>query len=95
VDPWCTATGILSVHLEDEISDRTGNDRSSRLGVPHLPRPEKTKALAMPGHGRDDGQQRAPSRSRCGRARLCIPQIPSAANGLEISDMQEGSLSLG
>src|SRR5271165_3734731 len=30
VDPWCTPTGILSAHLADQISDLTGNDRSSR-----------------------------------------------------------------
>jgi hypothetical protein len=28
-------------------------------------------------------------------AGLCIPQIPSATNVLEISDMQEGNWSLG
>jgi hypothetical protein len=59
VDPWCTPVGILSAHLEDQISDLTRNDRSSRLAVPHLPGPENTKALAMPGHDRfglDEGQ---------------------------------------
>src|SRR6202165_5218241 len=63
VDPWCTRRRILSAHLADQISDLTGNDRSSRLAVPHLPGPEKTKALAMPGQDRfglDDGQRRAP-----------------------------------
>jgi hypothetical protein len=63
MDPWCTPTGILSAHLADQISDLTGNDRSSRMAVPYLPGPENTKALAMPGHDRfglDDGQRRAP-----------------------------------
>ena len=63
-DPWCTPTGILSAHLADQISDLTGNDRSSRLAVPYFPGPENTKALAMPGQDRfglDDGQRRAPS----------------------------------
>ena len=63
VDPWGTPRRILSAHLADQISDLTGNDRSSRLAVPHLPGPEKTKALAMPGDdcfGLDDGQRRAP-----------------------------------
>jgi hypothetical protein len=36
VDPWCTPTGILSAHLADQISDLTGNDRSSRMAVPYL-----------------------------------------------------------
>src|SRR5580693_4171649 len=60
VDPWCTPRRILSAHLADQISDLTENDRSSRLAVPHFPGPEKTKALAMPGHDRfglDDGQR--------------------------------------
>ena len=59
-----TPTGILSAHLADQISHLTGNDRSSQLAVPYLPGPEKTKALAMPGHdrfGADDGQRRAPA----------------------------------
>jgi hypothetical protein len=62
VDPWCTPRRILSAHLADQISHLTGNDRSSQLAVPYLPGPEKTKALAMPGHDRfgpDDGQRRA------------------------------------
>jgi len=60
VDPWCTPRRILSAHLADQISHLTGNDRSSQLAVPHLTDPEKTKALAMPGHdrfGADDGQR--------------------------------------
>src|SRR5208283_1715177 len=64
VDPWCTPVGILSAHLADQISDLTGNDRSSRLAVSHFPGPEKAKALAMPGHDRfglDEGQCRAPA----------------------------------
>src|SRR5260370_41701354 len=70
VDPWCTPRRILSAHLADQISDLTGNDGSSRLAVPHLPGPEKTKALAMPGHDRlglDDGQRRAPVAPHAGQ----------------------------
>ena len=48
VDAGCTPTGILSAHFADQISDITGNRRSSRLAAPDLPGPEETKALAMP-----------------------------------------------
>ena len=64
VDPWCTPTGILSAHLPDQFSDLTGNDRSTRLAMPHLPGPEQAKAGTMPGNDcfwLDDGQRRAPS----------------------------------
>ena len=70
VDPWCTPTGILSAHLADQLSHLMGNDRSSQLAVLHLPGPEKTKALAMPGHdrfGADDGQRRAPAAPDAGQ----------------------------
>jgi hypothetical protein len=50
VDPWCTPTGILSAHLADQLSDLTGNDRSSRLAVPHLPGPEKTALPVLVGN---------------------------------------------
>jgi serine/threonine protein kinase len=63
-------TGILSAHFVDQISDLTGNDRSSRLAVPHFPGPENTKALVMPGHDRfglDDGQRRAPAAPDAGQ----------------------------
>ncbi len=70
VDPWCTPRRILSAHLADQISQLTGNARSSRLAVRYLPGPEKTKALAMPGHDRfgpDDGQRRAPAAPDAGQ----------------------------
>jgi hypothetical protein len=63
VDPWRTPRRILSAHLADQISDHAGYDMSSPLALPHLPGPEKTKALAMPSDDRfglDDGQRRAP-----------------------------------
>ena len=70
VDSWCTPRRILSAHLADQISHLTGNDRSSRLAVPYLPGPEKTKALAMSSHDRfgpDDGQRRAPAAPDAGQ----------------------------
>jgi hypothetical protein len=57
------------LHLADQILDLTGNDRSSRLAVPHLPGPENTKALTMPGRDRlalDEGERRAPADSDAG-----------------------------
>src|ERR1700694_4796670 len=47
VDAWRTPRRILSAHLADQISDLAGYDRSSRLAVPHLPGPEKTKHLSV------------------------------------------------
>ena len=63
VDAGCTPTGVLPAHLADQILSLAGNDGSSGLPVPNLPRPEQAKALAMPSHDRlgfDDDQRRAP-----------------------------------
>jgi len=40
-------------------------------------------------------RQEEVARERIATAWACIPQIPSATNALEISDMQEGNWSLG
>src|SRR5271166_6491626 len=63
VDARCTPTGILSAHSADQLSNFTGNRRSSRLAPPDLRGTEEPKALAMPSRDRlrlDDGQRRAP-----------------------------------
>jgi hypothetical protein len=63
VDAGRTPTGILPVHLADQISKLAGNHRPSDLAGPHLPGPELAKASTMPGHDRfglDDGQGRTP-----------------------------------
>ena len=63
VDAGCTPTGILAAHSADQISDFTGNCRSSRLAPPDFPGPEETKALAMPRNDRvwlNNSQHRAP-----------------------------------
>jgi hypothetical protein len=63
VDAGCTPTGIFPAHPADQISDLTGDDRSSGSAAPHLPGPKQAKPFAMPGHDRcglDDGQRRAP-----------------------------------
>ena len=44
VDAGCTPTGILSVHLADQISDLARKDRSSRLAMPHVLGPQQPKA---------------------------------------------------
>src|ERR1700676_145424 len=70
VDPWCTPKWILSAHLADQLSDLTGNDRSSRLAMSHLPGPEQVKASTMPGNDcfwLDDGQRRAPIAPEAGQ----------------------------
>src|SRR5271169_7267966 len=48
VDTRRTPQGILSAHSADQISDFTGNGRSSSLATPDLPGPKEPKALAMP-----------------------------------------------
>jgi len=63
VNSRCTPCRIFSAHPADEISNLTGNDRASRLSVPHLPGPKPAKPLAMPGHDGfrfHDDQGRAP-----------------------------------
>jgi hypothetical protein len=70
VDPWCTPKWILSAHFDDQISHLTGNDRSSRLAMPHLPGPEQAKAGTMPGNDcfrLDDGNRRAPIAPEAGQ----------------------------
>src|SRR5436853_7528817 len=71
VDAGCTPTGILPAHPADQISNLSGNDRSSGLAAPHLPGPEQAKAGTMPGNDRfwlDDGQRRAPVAPEAGQA---------------------------
>ena len=63
MDAGCTPSGVFAAHPADQISDLTGNDRSSGLAPPHFPGPEEAKAGAMPGNHRfrfDDSQGRAP-----------------------------------
>jgi len=64
VNAGCTPSGILAAHLANQISDLTGDGRSSRLAnMPDLPRPEEAKPGTMPGQDRfglDDSQCRAP-----------------------------------
>src|SRR6516165_2725917 len=63
VDAWCTPSGVFATHPADQIADFTGNRGSSRPASPNLPRPELTKAPAVPGNDRlglNDSQRRAP-----------------------------------
>jgi hypothetical protein len=98
VDAGCTPTGILSAHLADQFTDLAGDDRSPRLAVPHLPGPEKTKALAMPGNDRfclDDGQRRAPVTPGAGQA---DPQQPVQLRQLRVlrfSLLEDGDVGVG
>src|SRR6516225_9351754 len=63
VDAGCTPSGVLAAHPADQIADFTGKRGSSRPAPPNLPRPEQTKAPAVPGNDRlglNDSQRRAP-----------------------------------
>ena len=75
VDPWCTPRRILSAHLADQISQLTGNDRSSIVGraAPSRSRKDESPCDAKPRPFRA-GRWPTPSasRSRCGTARPTI-----------------------
>jgi hypothetical protein len=64
VDSWCTPRRILSSYLADQLSDLTGNDRSSRLAGPHLPGPGNPHA---DGRATAAGSQLSSQMERCNR----------------------------
>jgi hypothetical protein len=56
----------------------------------------ETNELAHRGHSRGSHLQTSIAEDQLQQRRvLCIPQIPSATNALEINDMQEGNWNLG
>src|SRR6516165_196447 len=64
VDAGCAPSGVFAAHPADQVADFTGKRGSSRPAPPNLPRPEQTKASAVPGNDRlglNDSQRRAPN----------------------------------
>src|SRR5215467_5073759 len=70
VDAWCAPSGVFAAHPVDQVADFTGKRWSSRVAPPNLPRPEQTKAPAVPDDdhlGLNDSQSRAPVTPNAGQ----------------------------